>query len=92
MEKIQLPSRVMDVFAAIKVQGFTVEFYIGSTYNIVFKIFDCGELKCMGSLLKEKDFDFSDSTYTKIIKLLGDYELYKKSAAVLKYLEDKFSN
>jgi hypothetical protein len=92
MNNIQLPSRVMDVFAALKTQGYSVEFSVGSNYDILFKVFSYGELSCYGYLLTEKDYDFSDDTFEMLTRFVGNTKLYRKSVIVRDYLEDKFSH
>ncbi len=86
MEKMQLPSRVVDVLAALKTQGYTMEFKPMANGDIVVDVYKDGKYRTDFFLLHNNGFDTYDSHYNKMCDVI-DPRVQKKSAAVLKYLE-----
>lgn len=86
MAKMQLPSRVVDVLAALKTQGFVMKFSSMADGDIAVEVFKDGHYRITFFLRHNKGFDMSDSQYTDMCNVV-DPRVQKKSAAVLKYLE-----
>lgn len=86
MNKMQLPSRVVDVLAALKTQGFDMKFKSFADGDIGIEIFRDGEYRTQFFLYHNYGFDMCDSDYRKMCDVV-DPRVQKKSAAVLKYLE-----
>lgn len=86
MKQMQLPSRVVDVLAALKTQGFDMEFRSMASGNIVVEVFKDGRYRTSFFLYHDREFDMYDHEYKDMCDVL-DPRVQKKSAAVLKYLE-----
>lgn len=86
MAKMQLPSRVVDVLAALKTQGFKTEFHSMADGDICVEVFKDGHYLIRFFLRQEIGFDMFNHEYKTICDVL-DPRVQKKSAAVLKYLE-----
>lgn len=86
MNSMLLPSRVINVLAALKAQGFTMEFTKMIDGDIIVKVYENGEFLHQCYLRSNIGFDMLDSVY-ETMSCLADAELQKKSAAVLEYLE-----
>lgn len=86
MNKMQLPSRVTNVLAALKTQGHTMEFEPTAEGDIRVNVRKNGKLKTFFWLLYEREFDMFDCDYKRMCNVV-DPRVQKKSAAVLKYLE-----
>ena len=86
MNQMQLPSRVVDVLAALKTQGFEMKFEQYASGNINVKVFKDAEYQTSFLLVHDYEFDMLDSDYNKMCNVV-DSRVQKKSAAVLKYLE-----
>lgn len=86
MNNMLLPSRVINVLAALKAQGFTMEFSQMINGDIIINVYEDSKLKHQTFLRSELEFDLLDTQF-EILSRLADAELQKKSAAVLEYLE-----
>ena len=86
MKQMQLPSRVVDVLAALKTQGFNMEFSTMADGNICVEVRKDGRYRTSFFLRHNKGFDMYDHEYKDMCDVL-DPRVQKKSAAVLKYLE-----
>lgn len=86
MNEMLLPSRVINVLAALKAQGFTMEFTKMVDGDIIVKVYKNGEFIYQCYLRSNMGFDMLNSVY-ETMSCLADAELQKKSAAVLEYLE-----
>ena len=86
MNNMLLPSRVVNVLAALKAQGFTMEFSQMTNGDIIIKIYENSKFKYQTFLRSEDEFDLLDTQF-EILSRLADAELQKKSAAILEYLE-----
>lgn len=86
MNKMQLPSRVVDVLAALRTQGYDMKFHTMSDGDIVVDIFKDGQHQTEFFLYHNEGFDMSTYAYKRVCNIL-DPRVQKKSAAVLKYLE-----
>lgn len=86
MNEMLLPSRVINVLAALKAQGFTMEFSQMTNGNISISVYKDSKFKHQTFLRSELGFDLLDTQF-EILSCLADAELQKKSAAVLEYLE-----
>lgn len=86
MNTMQLPSRVCDVLAALRTQGFDVKFSPFADGDIGVEVYRKDEYKTSFFLRHEIDFDMYNCEYEKMCDVL-DPRVQKKSAAVLKYLE-----
>lgn len=86
MAKMQLPSRVADVLAALRTQGFDMEFSQLADGNICVEVFKDRHYRISFFLRHNKGFDMYDHEYNTMCNVV-DPRVQKKSAAVLKYLE-----
>jgi hypothetical protein len=86
MNNMQLPSRVVDVLAALKTQGFEMRFSQMAGGNICVRVFKGNTYRTSFFLRHDKEFDMYDSEY-EIMCDVVDPRVQRKSAAVLKYLE-----
>lgn len=86
MNTMQLPSRVIDVLAALKTQGYDITFKSLADGDIYVKAFKDNVYRTNFFLREDIGFDMLDFVYEDICKVL-DPRVQKKSAAVLKYLE-----
>jgi hypothetical protein len=86
MNNMLLPSRVINVLAALKAQGFTMEFSQMTNGDIIINVYEDSKFKHQTFLRSELEFDLLDTQF-EILSRLADAELQKKSAAVLEYLE-----
>lgn len=86
MNKMQLPSRVTDVLAALKTQGYDIEFRPTASGNICVYVYKDGRYRIDFFLMHNIGFDMYDCEYEKMCDVV-DPRVQKKSAAVLKYLE-----
>ena len=86
MEQMQLPSRVVDVLAALKTQGFDMKFRSMADGDIVVEVFKEKRFRISFFLRHDKGFDMLDCEYRTMCDVV-DPRVQKKSAAVLKYLE-----
>ena len=86
MNNMQLPSRVINVLAALKTQGFKMEFKPMANGNIIVDVYKNDEYQTNFFLKHNNGFDMHDVDYNKMCDVV-DPRVQKKSAAVLKYLE-----
>jgi hypothetical protein len=86
MNTVQLPSRVIDVMAALKTQGYKMRFSQLGNGNICVEIFKNDRYQNSFYLQPDKGFDMHNGSYEEICNLL-DPNFQKRNAAVLKYLE-----
>ena len=86
MNTMQLPSRVVNVLAALRTQGYTMEFKQMASGNIDVEVYKNAKYHTDFLLVCTKDYDMYDSEYEKMCNVI-DPRVQKKSAAVLKYLE-----
>ena len=86
MNKMQLPSRVTDVLAALKTQGFNMEFKSMADGDINVDVFKDGKYRTQFFLYHNDGFDTTNNEYEKMCDVV-DPRVQRKSAAVLKYLE-----
>lgn len=86
MSKMQLPSRVVDVLAALRTQGYETKFSSFADGDIGVSVFKDGHYRIEFFLRQHKGFDMHDCEYKKMCDVI-DPRVQKKSAAVLKYLE-----
>jgi hypothetical protein len=86
MNNMQLPSRVVDVLAALKTQGYKMEFSTMADGDICVEVFKDGHYRISFFLRHNLGFDMSDPQYKEMCDVV-DPRVQKKSAAVLKYLE-----
>lgn len=86
MNNMQLPSRVVNVLAALKTQGYTMEFNSMADGDIMANVYRNGKYRTSFLLVHDKEFDMYDCDYEKMCDVV-DPRVQKKSAAVLKYLE-----
>lgn len=86
MNKMQLPSRVINVLAALKTQGNEMRFSPMADGDIFVYVRKNGEFRTSFLLVHDKEFDMFDTDYEKMCNVV-DPRVQKKSAAVLKYLE-----
>lgn len=86
MEKMQLPSRVINVLAALRTQGFEMKFSQFADGDICVEIFKDGKFCYQFYLYHNNGFDTTNREYERICDIV-DPRVQKKSAAVLKYLE-----
>lgn len=86
MNQMQLPSRVVDVLAALKTQGFEVRFEPFADGDIDVKVYKDDRFQTSFLLVHNHGFDTYDSDYNRMCNVV-DPRVQKKSAAVLKYLE-----
>lgn len=86
MNKMQLPSRVTDVLAALKTQGYEMRFSPMADGDIHVEVYKDDHYRTSFSLIFNKEFDMYDCDYRKMCDVV-DPRVQKKSAAVLKYLE-----
>lgn len=86
MNTMQLPTRVIEVLAALKTQGFTMKVKSMEDGDIMIDIYKDGEYQTDMFLREKLEFDMYDTTYEKICKLI-DPRVQRRSAAILKYLE-----
>lgn len=87
MNEMLIPSRVLYVLAALKSQGFTLEFSLMADGDINLKVFNKGEFKYQTYLRSKIDYDMYDTPYETLCNL-ADAKLQTKSAAVLEFLEE----
>lgn len=86
MSKMQLPSRVVDVLAALRTQGYDMKFKTIADGDICVDVYKNGKYRIDFFLRHDNGFDMSDYCYERMCNVL-DPRVQKKSAAVLKYLE-----
>lgn len=86
MNTMQLPSRVIDVLAALRTQGYDMKFKQLASGNIDVEVYKNDKYHTDFLLACTKDYDMYDSDYKKMCNVI-DLRVQKKSAAVLKYLE-----
>jgi hypothetical protein len=86
METMQLPSRVVNVLAALRTQGYDMKFKQMASGNINVEVYKNDKYHTDCLLVCTKDYDMYDSEYEKMCNVI-DPRVQKKSAAVLKYLE-----
>jgi hypothetical protein len=86
MNQMQLPSRVVDVLAALKTQGFEMKFEQYASGNINVQVYKDDRYQTSFLLVHDNEFDMLNSDYNKMCNVV-DPRVQKKSAAVLKYLE-----
>lgn len=86
MNTMQLPSRVVDVLAALRTQGYAMEFKQMASGNIDVEVYKNSKYHTDFLLVCTKDYDMYDSEYEKMCNVI-DPRVQKKCAAVLKYLE-----
>lgn len=88
MNNMLLPSRVINVLAALKAQGYETKFVLDQTGgNIRVDIYKDGSYKHYFILRHELQFDMLDCIYEEMCNFTN-VELQNECAAVLKYLED----
>jgi hypothetical protein len=83
---MQLPSRVTNVMAALKTQGFEMKFSSMADGDICVEVFKDSKYRISFFLRQHTGFDMSNSQYEDMCNVV-DPRVQKKSAAVLKYLE-----
>lgn len=86
MNQMQLPSRVVDVLAALKTQGFDVKFKPMADGDICVNVYKDSKYRTDFFLRHNDGFDMFNDDYNKLCDVV-DPRVQKKSAAVLKYLE-----
>lgn len=86
MAKMQLPSRVTNVLAALKTQGYNTKFSSMADGDIIVEIFKGEDYRTSFFLRHHIEFDMLDTEYKRMCDVV-DPRVQKKSAAVLKYLE-----
>lgn len=86
MNQMQLPSRVVDVLAALKTQGYEIKFSAFADGDIDVKVYKDDQYQASFYLLVNHGFDMYDNDYNRMCNVV-DPRVQKKSAAVLKYLE-----
>lgn len=86
MAKMQLPSRVVDVLAALRTQGYDMEFRSMADGNICVEVSKDKHYRISFFLRHHRGFDMYDCEYRTMCDVI-DPRVQKKSAAVLKYLE-----
>jgi hypothetical protein len=86
MDKMQLPSRVVDVLAALKTQGYVMEFSSMADGDICVDVFKDGHHRINFFLRQHSGFDMLNCEYETMCNVV-DPRVQRKSAAVLKYLE-----
>lgn len=86
MNQMQLPSRVVDVLAALKTQGYDLVFSPMADGDIDVEVRKDGRYRISFFLKHKEGFDMADHAYKTMCDVV-DPRVQKKSAAVLKYLE-----
>lgn len=86
MDKMQLPSRVVDVLAALKTQGYVMGFSSMADGDICVDVFKDNHHRINFFLRQHLGFDMLNCEYETMCDVV-DPRVQRKSAAVLKYLE-----
>lgn len=86
MNQMQLPSRVVDVLAALKTQGYRLDFSTMADGDICVEVYQGKTYRISFFLRQSLGFDMSNSQYETMCNVV-DPRVQKKGAAVLRYLE-----